>query len=165
MNTEINKCRRIKKLIEDSSGIEDIGKRCRSGHYPELKKMYTHLCLKYTKCTLREIGDILGGYRHSNMIHMSRSFADILEVNQMNLPNVYYQVMERLEFESKFLSYEKIPASIHEVDQNHRTNLIKIIDKGHNVISKQRREIDVLKSILLKYVEPNRISLELQRSA
>lgn len=75
-------CRKIKSLVEEHSGIEDIGLKSRKRELSDLKKIYCKLCRIHTKASLDTIGLVLrDDYDHSSVFNCIKKF-DILYPNK-----------------------------------------------------------------------------------
>ena len=163
MNPERNKCERIKKLIEITSGVEDAGKRTRKRPFPELKKIYCKLCKLFTFASLEVIGDVMGKYDHATVLHAIKTFDNLQQTKGLDLAEIYDKVFNKLHEERTSLSEaegkKEIPLTIPELHQKFRISLIKIIEKGHSVINKKSSRIEELEDLLqeaFEIIEPDK---------
>lgn len=152
MNPELNKCKRIKLLIENASGVQNIGERSRKRPYPELKKIYSKLCNEFTFAPLEIIGEVLGNYNHATIIYSINTFEDLADNNGLDFLEVYKIVFNQIQQERKdvheFQTKKKVPPTASEVNQKFRISLIKIIEKSHSIINKQKLRIEELEKLL-----------------
>lgn len=158
MNTQKQKCKLIKSLLQSLSGIEDIGFRSRKRPYPEVKKIYCKLCKKFTTASLSVIGEVLGNYDHATALHAINSFDDLYDTNGLDHSELYEEAKERLQEEMNALSElessgKEIPETIFELHQKHLISLIKIIEKGHSIINKRQEQIHNLKELVERAFE------------
>ena len=92
---EAKKCRYIKKLIEDKSGVKDIGIRNRERHIVDLRKIYASLCREFTLAPLRIIAEILN-IDHSTVLHNLRSFDNLYNTQQLSYMALYDNIHNKL---------------------------------------------------------------------
>ena len=62
-------CRNIKKLIEQKSGIDNLGVRTRKGKFPAYRFVYFKLCRKFTTVSLETIANYVNLSNHATVIY------------------------------------------------------------------------------------------------
>ncbi|MGD2113408.1 MAG: helix-turn-helix domain-containing protein [Acidobacteriota bacterium] len=93
-----DKCTRIKFLVQQFSGVPDIGMKSRKRIVSDMKKVYCKICKEKTKASLATIGRALNGtYDHASVLHSIKEFNKLYETNQLTSPEVYEQVIEALD--------------------------------------------------------------------
>ena len=83
-------CQKIKALIEEYSGIEDIGIDSHVRYISDMKKIYCAICREKTKATFKTIATVLRkGYNHASVINCTKKFHALYSTNQLLRKDVY----------------------------------------------------------------------------
>lgn len=155
LNIESKKCKKIKKLIEEASGIKDIGIRSRKRPVQEFKKFYCKLCKIFTKASLQTIGETLGEYDHATALHAIKTFDNLSETNGLNYSETYFELFERLKKDKSILRQKDEPVHFSNLkdQEEFRISLIKIIEKGHSIINRKEEKVNKLEDLIKNLLE------------
>lgn len=92
------KCTRIKFLVQQFSGVQDIGIKSRKREIADMKKVYCKICKETTKASLSLIGEALNGtYDHASVLHSVTEFDKLYNTKQLCLPEVYKDTLDAIE--------------------------------------------------------------------
>lgn len=155
INIEAIKCKKIKKLIEETSGINDIGIRSRKRTIQEFKKFYCKLCKIFTTASLQAIGETLGEYDHATALHAIKTFDDLSETKGFTYFESYVEIFEKLKTDKTLLQYKSKPVhfSNFKSQEEFRISLIKIIEKGHSIIHRKEEKFNKLEDLIKNLLE------------
>lgn len=69
-------------IIKEMNAPSDFRERkSRQRNYAEAKKVYCKICIFQLNMVLREVGDTIEGYDHSDVIHAHRSFDSLYQTD------------------------------------------------------------------------------------
>lgn len=92
-----DQCTRIKFLVQQFSGIENIGIKSRKQIISDMKKIYCKICDTKTKASLNIIAAALrDGYNHASVINSIKKFDNLYETKQLLKPEVYKQTLQAI---------------------------------------------------------------------
>ena len=146
------KCEQIKELLERLSGVQDIGTKCNKRTISDLKKCYCYLTKTFTKASLDTIGNVLReGFNHATVIHNIKKFNELHPLGQLEHMEIYEAANETLstlndEYKSIEEEVKRTYSPKPELRFSYIATLIRIISKGHSIISRQSAEIHELKT-------------------
>lgn len=139
VNVQRRKCLKIKYLLEEISGFEDIGKTTRISPLPDIRKMYSKLCSDYTIASDTIIADALGDYERSSIVSQIKMFNVYYPVNSLNRSDIYDEAVEILSDES-YLDDDPFEDVLNlipiELDHACISMLVKMISRKNNYIEK-----------------------------
>lgn len=131
LDTDIDKCILIKKLVQRLSGVANIGHKTRNRDYVHLRKIYCKLCQDFTLSSLRVIGKGLRkGYDHATVLHAIKTFDIHFELNQLNHVVIYHKAY-------KILTNPGDEIEEHVINERIVKELQHKIEMLENFISKQ----------------------------
>jgi chromosomal replication initiation ATPase DnaA len=82
-------------IKEMNAPVDFRNKKSRNRNYTEAKKIYCKICVFKLNMMLREVGDTIEGYDHSDVIHAHRSFDNLYSTDDMYM-NKCNKVLRRL---------------------------------------------------------------------
>jgi len=82
-------------IKEMNAPVDFRNKKSRQRNYAEAKKIYCKICVFKLNMMLREVGDTIEGYDHSDVIHAHRSFDNLYSTDDMYM-NKCNKVLRRL---------------------------------------------------------------------
>ena len=105
---EEKQCEKIKLLVEEFSGLKDIGVKSMGANIPDLKKIYCKLCKTYTKASYKVMATTLRhGYNHSSALVAVKKFDDYFENDQIYRIDVFHSVAKVLDSMHKQIDKEE----------------------------------------------------------
>ena len=94
---DILQCTIIKLLVEEHSGVRDIGILSRSSGLPSLKQIYCKCCRAYTNASYGTIAVCLrSGYHHTTAMYSVKTFDNLFQTKQFYFSEVFYSVAKYL---------------------------------------------------------------------
>jgi len=109
------KCQRIKFLVEQFSGIKNIGGDSRLPVIADMKKIYCKLAKETTNASLETIGFNLNGkYTHASVLNAIKNFDDLYPTKQLNKREIYIEILEAIAEMDLIDSVKKRIAKISE---------------------------------------------------
>ena len=82
-------------IKEMNAPVDFRNKKSRQRNYAEAKKIYCKICVFKLNMMLREVGDTIEGYDHTDVIHAHRSFDNLYSTDDMYM-NKCNKVLRRL---------------------------------------------------------------------
>lgn len=70
-------------ISEMNAPLDFRQRKSRQRNYAEAKKIYCKICVFKLNMVLREVGDTIEGYDHSDVIHAHRSFDSLYQTDDM----------------------------------------------------------------------------------
>lgn len=93
-----DQCTRIKFLVQQFSGVSDIGIKSRKQVISDLKKIYCKIAKDKTKASLSIIASCLReGYNHASVLHSIKKFDNLYSTKQLLHIDVYKKTVESID--------------------------------------------------------------------
>ena len=141
-------CEFIKRIVEKSSGIEDIGLKTRTNNFAFYRFVYFKLCRKFApKKSLTEIANVVGLTNHATVLHGIHKLDELKNSKFLKIyENCYNGLVVGMTEDMKQYENEKIDDETRQmIHQHHRIKHIVLTEKYNTVIQKLQSRISHLK--------------------